>query len=105
MNAEMESPGDVPTPNADTEWIRQFIEAGQFVLPSNVEPEELISRMQHAVGLVVKYGGHEGASAKAWILDQVVRALTGDDYKNVVARAKAGEDGPETYDWDTGSAP
>ena len=57
------------------------------------------------------------ASAKGnWVIDQMVRALTGcpvnaegqgesPAYQTLVAAAKAGEDGPETYSWDTGIAP
>jgi len=28
-----------------------------------------------------------------------------EEYKELVRKAKEGEDGPETYDWDTGIAP
>ena len=35
----------------------------------------------------------------------MVRALAGDQYDEVVAAAKSGEDGPETYDWNVGIAP
>jgi hypothetical protein len=40
-----------------------------------------------------------------WVLDQVVRILTGDDYEQWVTDAKDGEDGPNTYDWDEGIPP
>lgn len=35
----------------------------------------------------------------------MVRILAGDDYESIVANAKAGEDGPETYSWEEGIAP
>ena len=58
-----------------------------------------------ALLLIFKYGGIEGGHHKQWVLDQVVRALTGDVYAAWVAEAKAGEDGPDTYNWDEGIAP
>ncbi len=49
----------------------------------------------------VDYGGIDGHH-KAWVIDQMVRALTGDDYEKVVTDAKDGEDGPDTYEWNEG---
>jgi hypothetical protein len=85
-------------------------------------------RISRAIGCALKYGPIDGAHHKTWVIDQMVRALTGcpmvkqtgshegktfthevqgesDEYQELVARAKAGEDGPETYDWDEGIAP
>jgi hypothetical protein len=64
-----------------------------------------LERIQTAIGLAVQYGGIDGAHHKAWVIDQMVRALAGDDYAQIVAAAKAGEDGSETYPWDEGIAP
>lgn len=61
--------------------------------------------VDRAVEIAVRYGGFDGAHHKAWAIDQMVRALTGDRYEQVVAEARAGEDGPETYEWDVGIAP
>lgn len=58
-----------------------------------------------ALEIALRYGGIDGAHHKAWVIDQMVRALTGDEYEQFVADAKAGEDGPETYEWDEGIAP
>jgi hypothetical protein len=60
---------------------------------------------RQAIELIVKYGGIDGAHHKDWVLDQVVRLLAGSEYENVIREAKAGEDGPNTYDWDEGIAP
>lgn len=62
-------------------------------------------RIAKALKLILQYGGIDGDHHKAWVLDQVVRALTGPRYKQWVKEAKAGEDGPETYGWDEGCAP
>jgi hypothetical protein len=40
-----------------------------------------------------------------WVIDQMVRQLTGPDYEPWVQAACFGEDGPDTYEWDMGVAP
>lgn len=67
-----------------------------------MEPNE---KLEVALDVIRRFGGIDGAHHKAWALDQVVRVLTGDDYEGWVAETKAGEDGPETYSYDTGIAP
>lgn len=64
------------------------------------------NRIGRAIDIAVKYGGIAGDHHKAWVIDQMVRALlTPEGYKAVVAEARRGQDGPETYDWDEGIAP
>jgi hypothetical protein len=62
-------------------------------------------KIEAALDVAVQYGGIDGAHHKNWVIDQMVRALTGDGYAQFVANAKAGEDGPDTYEWDEGIAP
>lgn len=62
-------------------------------------------RVKAALAIAEDYGGIDGAHHKAWVIDQMVRALTGPDYENWVAAYIAGEDGPNTYNWDCGVAP
>lgn len=62
-------------------------------------------RAEAALDVAIRYGGIDGAHHKTWVIDQVVRALTGDKYDAVIADANDGEDGPDTYEWDTGIAP
>ena len=62
-------------------------------------------RIKNAIEIAVKYGGIDGSHHKTWVIDQMVRALAGDEYQAIVDAAKAGEDGPETYEWDEGIAP
>ena len=76
-----------------------------------------------------RYGGEDGAHHKQWVIDQMLRELTGcpvnlkqgidyngkpytfkslgesDEYLQWVAEYEEGEDGPHTYEWDTGIAP
>ena len=63
------------------------------------------SRMEAAVDLAFRYGGIDGAHHKMWVIDQMVRILAGDSYTELVAEACKGEDGPNTYEWDTGTPP
>lgn len=62
-------------------------------------------RVQLTLALISSYGQEDGGHHKAWVIDQVVRTLTGDAYDAWITQYRAGEDGPETYAWDTGIAP
>jgi len=86
-------------------------------------------RIGEALAIAVRYGGIDGDHHKRWVIDQMVRALTGCPeveaeakdargktytyvrraestmYLELVREARAGENGPETYDWDLGVAP
>lgn len=62
-------------------------------------------RIDSAIELAVRYGSIGGDHHKAWVIDQMVRVLAGNNYEAVVAQARDGEDGPETYEWDCGIAP
>lgn len=66
-----------------------------------------MNKRKKALKLARKYGGIEGSHHKSWVIDQMVRALTGDDfvYKKFVTKAKSGKDGASTYEWDEGIAP
>ena len=78
---------------------------------------------------IAQQASASGESHKQWVIDRMVRALTGcilsvtahttdygrayttttsqesDEYRAWVAACTAGVDGPETYLWDTGIAP
>lgn len=63
-------------------------------------------RIKKALDIIARYGGNDGSHHKQWVLDQVVRALTVNGYKEWCREWSAGEDGPDTYgEWDTGTAP
>lgn len=61
-------------------------------------------KIQKALELA-EYGSYDGDHHKMWVIDQIVRVLTGDGYDAWVRTFCAGEDGPNTYAWDTGIAP
>jgi hypothetical protein len=62
-------------------------------------------RIAAALEVAERFGSTDGAHHKAWVIDQMVRALTGDEYAATIRRWKDGEEGPETYEWDEGIAP
>jgi len=70
-----------------------------------IERDLLKQRIDDAIALAVRMGSVDGAHHKAWLIDQMVRILAGPDYERIVADACAGEDGPNTYDWDVGIPP
>ncbi|QHJ84047.1 MAG: hypothetical protein [Caudoviricetes sp.] len=64
-------------------------------------------RILDIVEIIHQYGGIDGGHHKQWVLDQIIRIAMGDDcgYEVWVRDYCAGEDGPETYEWDEGIAP
>lgn len=62
-------------------------------------------RCERALGIARQYGGIDGAHHKTWVIDQMCRALLGDGYDEWVKEQKAGEDGPDAYDWNEGIPP
>jgi len=86
-------------------------------------------QIKKALDIAIEYGDIDGDHHKRWVIDQMVRALTNcpmlkeealdcnrvkftyeyqgesEEYKKLVADACAGEDGPDTYEWDEGIAP
>lgn len=54
---------------------------------------------------IAEMGCIEDAHHKMWVIDQMVRALTGEDYDKWVKEYQQGVDGPYTYEWDEGTAP
>lgn len=75
------------------------------IMPNPTLPFADRERIDAAIDLAVRYGGIEGDHHKAWVIDQMVRALAGERYAEIVRDAKFGDDGPETYDWDEGIPP
>ena len=58
-----------------------------------------------ALEIALRYGQTDGDHHKAWVIDQMVRAMTGANYDMWVRHACYGADGPDTYDWDCGVPP
>lgn len=62
-------------------------------------------RMIDAINLALRYGQIDGSHHKMWVIDQIIRILTGENYEDVIKHYRQGENGEHTYDWDCGIAP
>jgi hypothetical protein len=93
------------------------------------QPEAIADPVERALAFAFRYSQIDGEHHKAWVIDQMVRALTGCQasevhatdvndkpytylrqganatYTAFVAEHNDGEDGPDTYTWDEGTAP
>ena len=71
--------------------------------------QRMREKIEDALDIANRYGGIDGAHHKTWVIDQMVRALTGFPsegcYEAWVREHCKGEDGPCTYSWDEGIAP
>ena len=85
---------------------------------------DLNARIDKALTIAVRHGGHDGTQHKAWVIDQMVRALTGCPDEEATAKDHRGEDYTYTrqgeseeykalvkdacgdeYEWNVGSPP
>ncbi len=90
---------------------------------------ETSQRVERALEIAMQSAGVDGDHHKAWVIDQMIRALTdcqiversskdsngqvyfystlgeSEAYQSFLRRFRAGEDGPETYHWNEGIAP
>jgi hypothetical protein len=76
-----------------------------------------MKEIENAIQIAFRFGDIDGAHHKMWVIDQMVRALCGcesetgdhytenENYLEFVRLAKDGEDGPDSYTWETGIAP
>ncbi len=55
--------------------------------------------------LITEWAGIDGSHHKQWLIDEIIRVITGDGYDQWVSAYNNGEDGPNTYEWDKGIAP
>ena len=62
-------------------------------------------RISSALDIAMLYAGFDGDPHKVWVIDQMVRTLTGNGYADWVKAYNAGDDGPNTYEWEEGIAP
>lgn len=69
------------------------------------QQKDAIQRRDEALELAGRFGHLQESHHQAWVIDQMCRVLLGDEYCAWVAEMKAGEDGPDTYTWETGIAP
>lgn len=103
---------------------------GQYPVDADETPFAGFGPVEWAMYFIERYGGIDGEHHKAWVLDQVARALKGtpvvieqarweggleeyrivtgkpsEGYRAWVAEMKNGDEGPDTYDYEEGTAP
>jgi hypothetical protein len=62
--------------------------------------------MRDCLELAFQYSQIDGAHHKNWVIDQMVRKLTGENYEQFVDYyAAEDDDGNPEYEWDEGIAP
>jgi len=54
-------------------------------------------RINEAIKLAVEYGGIDGVHHKDWVIDQMVRVLTGEEYEQIVKDAWNTDEKMEVY--------
>ena len=62
-------------------------------------------KIHQALGVAFRYSQIDGDHHKAWVIDQIVRILAGDEYESFIKGYRNGEDGTETFEWNVGQAP
>lgn len=67
--------------------------------------KEKDKKIEKVLELIFQYGQIDGAHHKLWVIDQIVRILTGDKYKEWVEKYTYDEETGEYYTWDKGIAP
>jgi hypothetical protein len=92
------------TVNEDLEQLARNLEHQAAARAEEGNMKTPGDKIHDALDLISQYGGIDGGHHKQWVLDQVVRILA-PDYASWVREQKAGEVGPESYEWDEGIAP
>ena len=78
-------------------------EARCFELEEELEKEK--EKNNNVLGLIFEYGQTDGEHHKAWVIDQIVRIITENDYDKWVQHYEYDEETDEDYFWDVGIAP
>jgi hypothetical protein len=74
-------------------------------MAQSITADEFNDRITAALEVAADYGGIDGDHHKMWVIDQMVRALTGPGYEAWVKVYEGPDEEGETYDWDCGIAP
>lgn len=84
-------------------WLDLHVAEGgeSWLVTEHKVAETDAERIELALGVIERFGQTDGDHHKAWVIDQVTRALTGDGYEQWVADYCD----DETHEWDEGTAP
>lgn len=67
--------------------------------------EEKDKQINQALDIAFKYGQIDGEHHKAWVIDQMVKVLTGKEYDKWINNYIYDEETGDSYTWDKGIAP
>lgn len=70
-----------------------------------IYPLELHERINKAIEVGIRHGGHDGEHHKTWVIDQMLRALLEDRYEEVIQKSCEDENGFVVHEHDCGIAP
>lgn len=71
-----------------------------------MDKQELNKRIKKALDIAFQYGQIDGDHHKTWVIDQIVRILTGDKYNEFVNEYETDEEtGEKEWIWKNGIAP
>lgn len=73
------------------------------ILLNLIEKQDKI--INEILEIAFQYGQIDGEHHKSWVIDQIVRKITGKDYGKWVAHYEYDEETDEEYEWDIGIAP
>ena len=62
-------------------------------------------RIENALSYAWSYGQIDGSHHKMWVIDQMVRALLGEEEYKEWVKSYETPDGEDYWEWDTGIAP
>jgi hypothetical protein len=91
--------------DAACEWVQKIRNQIDRHVKTKSRLASAAERVQAAINIAIRYGGIDGSHHKMWVIDQMLRILSGSEYDNLIRDANHGEDGPNTYEWDIGIAP
>lgn len=88
-------------PKCSAKWHKM---ADNFLNNKEVVDENSI-KIQKTLDVAYSHGQTDGAHHKAWVIDQMVRRLLGDDYTEWIKEYKHEDGDDNAYTWDEGIAP
>lgn len=66
---------------------------------------DLFERINKAVELGIRHGGHDGEHHKSWVIDQMLRILLNESYEKVIKESCKDENGEIVHEHDCGITP
>ena len=86
----------------DWNWHKDLANDIETLLTAYEKEKE---KNNNVLGLIFEYGQTDGEHHKAWVIDQIVRIMTENNYDKWVQHYEYDEETDEDYFWDIGIAP